>query len=113
MAWEVADIEATVAGLRARGVVFQEYDLPGLKTANGIADIDENYPSKSVGERGAWFRDSEGNLARPRPAGPAIRCSVNDFPSGPAVFRNQGCGHSPSRFHATRRGNKGLTLQRM
>jgi hypothetical protein len=62
MAWEVADIEATVAGLRARGVVFEEYDLPGLKTANGIADIDGNHPGKGVGERGAWFRDSEGHL---------------------------------------------------
>jgi hypothetical protein len=37
MAWEVADIEATVATLRMRGVVFEEYDLPGLKTVNGIA----------------------------------------------------------------------------
>jgi catechol 2,3-dioxygenase-like lactoylglutathione lyase family enzyme len=63
MAWEVADIEATVAALRARGVVFEEYDLPGLKTVNGIADIAGNYPSKGgVGERGAWFKDSEGNV---------------------------------------------------
>ena len=62
MAWEVADIEATVAVLRTRGVVFEEYDLPGLKTVNGIAEIEGNYPSKGVGERGAWFRDCEGNL---------------------------------------------------
>jgi catechol 2,3-dioxygenase-like lactoylglutathione lyase family enzyme len=62
MAWEVADIDATVAALRARGVVFEEYDLPGLKTVNGIADIEGNYRSKGVGERGAWFRDSEGNV---------------------------------------------------
>jgi hypothetical protein len=39
MAWEVDDIEATVAELRARGVVFEEVDLPGLETVNGIADI--------------------------------------------------------------------------
>src|SRR5262245_52286514 len=44
MAWEVADVEATVAALRARGVVFEEYDLPGLETTNGIADIEGNYP---------------------------------------------------------------------
>jgi hypothetical protein len=62
MGWEVADIEATVAALRARGVAFEEYDLPGLKTVNGIADIEGNCPSKGVGERGAWFRDSEGTL---------------------------------------------------
>ena len=62
MGWEVADIEATVASLRARGVVFEEYDLPGLKTVNGIAYIAGNYPSKGAGEKGAWFKDSEGNL---------------------------------------------------
>ena len=62
MGWEVQDIEATVADLRARGVVFEEYDLPGLRTVNGIADIEGNYPSKGTGERGAWFRDSEGNM---------------------------------------------------
>jgi catechol 2,3-dioxygenase-like lactoylglutathione lyase family enzyme len=63
MAWEVDDIEATVAALRARGVVFEEYDLPGLETVNGIAEVAGNYPSKGgVGEKAAWFRDSEGNL---------------------------------------------------
>ena len=62
MAWEVEDIEATVAALRARGVAFQDYDAPGLTTRNGVADIAGNYPSKGVGERGAWFKDSEGNL---------------------------------------------------
>jgi catechol 2,3-dioxygenase-like lactoylglutathione lyase family enzyme len=62
MGWEVDDIEATVAALRARGVVFEEYDFPGLQTVDGIADIEGNYPSKGIGERGAWFRDSEGNM---------------------------------------------------
>jgi len=62
MSLEVEDIEATVAALRARGVVFEEYDAPGFRTRNGIADIDGNYPSKGVGERGAWFKDTEGNL---------------------------------------------------
>ena len=63
LGWEVKDIEATVAELRARGLVFEEYDLPGLKTVNGIAQVDGNYPSRGgLGERAAWFRDSEGNL---------------------------------------------------
>jgi tRNA-Thr(GGU) m(6)t(6)A37 methyltransferase TsaA len=63
MAWAVDDIEATVSELRDRGVTFEEYDLPGLTTVNGIADVPGNYPSKGgVGERAAWFRDSEGNL---------------------------------------------------
>jgi predicted enzyme related to lactoylglutathione lyase len=62
MGFEVEDIDAAVAELRQRGVVFEEYDLPGLTTVDGIADIDGNYPSKGTGERGAWFRDSEGNM---------------------------------------------------
>ena len=63
MGWQVEDIEASVNELRRRGVVFEEYDLPSLKTVNGVAEVAGNYPSKGgVGERGAWFRDSEGNL---------------------------------------------------
>ena len=62
MGWEVDDIEAVVAELRRRGVVFEEVDVPGLRTVNGIAEVEGNYPSVGVGERAAWFRDSEGNL---------------------------------------------------
>jgi predicted enzyme related to lactoylglutathione lyase len=63
MSWQVDDIESTVSALRRRGVVFEEYDLPGLKTVNGIAEVAGNYPSKGgIAERGAWFKDSEGNL---------------------------------------------------
>lgn len=58
MSFYVDDIEATVAALRARGVVFEEY----AGAVNGITDIEGNYPSKGRGERAAWFRDSEGNL---------------------------------------------------
>ena len=60
---EVDDIDAVVAELRSRGVVFEEVDVPGLRTVDGIAEVEGNYPIKhSVGERAAWFRDSEGNL---------------------------------------------------
>ncbi|MFJ7215093.1 VOC family protein [Amycolatopsis sp. NPDC098790] len=58
MGFYVDDIEAAVAGLRARGVVFEEYD----GCVNGIMEIRGNYPSKGRGERAAWFRDSEGNM---------------------------------------------------
>lgn len=54
MSWLTDDIEAEVAELRSKGVVFEEYDFPGLKTVNGIADLN--------GERSAWFKDSEGNI---------------------------------------------------
>lgn len=62
LAFTVEDIDAEVATLRARGVVFEDYDLPGLETIDGIAEIDGNYPSKGTGERAAWFRDCEGNM---------------------------------------------------
>ncbi|HXJ64903.1 MAG TPA: VOC family protein [Actinomycetota bacterium] len=52
--WDVDDLEGVVAELRERGVVFEEYDFPGLRTVNGIAEMD--------GERAAWFVDSEGNI---------------------------------------------------
>ena len=51
--WAVDDVAAEVAELKARGVVFEEYDMPGLKTVNGIATAD--------GGKAAWFKDSEGN----------------------------------------------------
>jgi catechol 2,3-dioxygenase-like lactoylglutathione lyase family enzyme len=63
MGWEVDDIDVTVAELSTRGVVFEEVDLPGLKTVDGIAEVAGNYPSTGgKGERAAWFRDSEGNM---------------------------------------------------
>ncbi|WP_371667435.1 VOC family protein [Streptomyces sp. NBC_00289] len=63
MGWEVADLEAVVAELERRGVVFEKVEVPGFRTRDGIAEIDGNYPSKGArGERAAWFRDSEGNL---------------------------------------------------
>jgi predicted enzyme related to lactoylglutathione lyase len=55
------DLERDMAALRAKGVTFHDYDLPGLKTEDGVVDMD--------GERGAWFDDSEGNiiaLAQPK-----------------------------------------------
>jgi catechol 2,3-dioxygenase-like lactoylglutathione lyase family enzyme len=52
--WSVDDVEAEVAELRARGVTFEDYDMPGLKTVNGIAT--------AGGAKTAWFKDSEGNI---------------------------------------------------
>ncbi|MFJ3104360.1 VOC family protein [Streptomyces sp. NPDC086835] len=63
MALEVDDLRAVMGELKRRGVVFEEVDLPGLKTVDGIAEVQGNYPSKgATGELGAWFRDSEGNM---------------------------------------------------
>jgi catechol 2,3-dioxygenase-like lactoylglutathione lyase family enzyme len=63
MGWDVDDIDATVAELKKRGVVFEDVDVPGLRTIDGIAEVSGNYPSKGgKGERAAWFRDSEGNM---------------------------------------------------
>ena len=52
--WQVKDVEAEVAELKARGVTFEEYDMPGMKTVNGIATTGNN--------KAAWFKDTEGNI---------------------------------------------------
>jgi catechol 2,3-dioxygenase-like lactoylglutathione lyase family enzyme len=51
MAWQVDDLEETIAELRARGVIFEEYDAPGLQTVHGIAEVEGNYPSKGASGR--------------------------------------------------------------
>lgn len=54
IAFTVDDIEREVAELERRGVEFQEYDFPRLKTVNHIAAVGE--------DRAAWLKDSEGNI---------------------------------------------------
>ena len=63
MGFEVDDLDAVVRELERRGVEFEEVDIPGLETTDGIAEVEGNYPSKGgKGERAAWFRDCEGNM---------------------------------------------------
>ena len=62
MAFEVEDLEATLAGLRARGVTFERFDMPGFDSHGDTIAVPNNYPSKGTGELGAFFYDSEGNL---------------------------------------------------
>ena len=61
--WNVDDLDKQMAELRARGVTFEDYDMPGLKTVDGVADYE--------GMRSAWFKDSEDNILNvgemPRP----------------------------------------------
>jgi catechol 2,3-dioxygenase-like lactoylglutathione lyase family enzyme len=52
--WQVADVEREVAELEARGVKFEDYDMPGMKAQNHIFT--------GGGAKAAWFRDSEGNI---------------------------------------------------
>jgi catechol 2,3-dioxygenase-like lactoylglutathione lyase family enzyme len=54
VSWAVDNLEAEMAELRGRGIVFEEYDTPNLKTINGVATMGE--------DKVAWFKDSEGNL---------------------------------------------------
>lgn len=53
--WLVEDVEEAVEKLAERGVEFEQYDLPGLRTdERGIAELD--------GAKSAWFKDPEGNI---------------------------------------------------
>src|SRR5882757_8504646 len=51
--WQVEDVEREVAELKARGVEFELYDMPGT---------DENGIMTAGGAKAAWFKDSEGNI---------------------------------------------------
>jgi catechol 2,3-dioxygenase-like lactoylglutathione lyase family enzyme len=53
--FDVKDLDKVMKDLRGRGIKFEEYDFPGLKTENGVATFGQN-------DRGAWFKDSEGNI---------------------------------------------------
>ncbi|MGW9632144.1 VOC family protein [Agromyces sp. NPDC055520] len=48
------DLDRDMTALRTHGVVFEDYDLPGLKTVDGVAELGT--------DRSAWFTDSEGNI---------------------------------------------------
>ena len=52
--WQVDDIELEVAELKARGVRFEECEMPGMKTEDGIPT--------TGGAKTAWFKDTEGNI---------------------------------------------------
>ena len=50
----VDDVRAVVSELQGNGVVFEEYDMPGIKTENGVATMGDT--------RGAWLKDPDGNI---------------------------------------------------
>jgi catechol 2,3-dioxygenase-like lactoylglutathione lyase family enzyme len=52
--FDVDDVGATAAALREKGVIFEEYDYPSLKTVDGVVTIGAM--------QGAWFKDPDGNL---------------------------------------------------
>ena len=55
MAFEVEDVVAAVRDLKSDGVKVEEYDYPTFKTKDGVVDMPD-------GTKGAWSKDSEGNL---------------------------------------------------
>jgi catechol 2,3-dioxygenase-like lactoylglutathione lyase family enzyme len=54
LAFETDNIDNEMRDLRSKGIRFEEYDMPGLKTVNGVAAVD--------GLKAAWFKDTEGNI---------------------------------------------------
>ena len=53
--WHVDDVAAEVRDLKAKGITFEQYDLPGVEWNDGIASM------PGMG-KAAWFKDSEGNV---------------------------------------------------
>jgi predicted enzyme related to lactoylglutathione lyase len=53
--WHVDDVEEEVRNLKAKGVTFEQYDLPGTEWNEDVASI------QGMG-KAAWFKDSEGNI---------------------------------------------------
>jgi len=53
ISFAVADIAASIKALKRAGVVFEDYDFPGLKTENHVCVLGA--------EKAAWFKDTEGN----------------------------------------------------
>jgi catechol 2,3-dioxygenase-like lactoylglutathione lyase family enzyme len=53
ISFRVADIAASIEELKRAGVVFEDYDFPGLKTENHVCVLGA--------EKAAWFKDTEGN----------------------------------------------------
>lgn len=54
LSFQVEDIGASIRALEGNGVVFDDYDLPGLKTVDHVCVLGA--------EKAAWFRDTEGNI---------------------------------------------------
>jgi catechol 2,3-dioxygenase-like lactoylglutathione lyase family enzyme len=52
--WSVEDVDGLMRALKARGVVFEDYDMPGERSAEGAIT--------AGGAKAAWFKDSEGNI---------------------------------------------------
>lgn len=52
--WAVSDVDHEIAELKARGVAFEHYDMPGEKSPSGAVTFG--------GAKAAWFKDSEGNI---------------------------------------------------
>jgi len=53
VSFQVKNVEQAIKDLKQRGVVFEDYDFPGLKTVNHVCVLGA--------EKAAWFKDTEGN----------------------------------------------------
>jgi predicted enzyme related to lactoylglutathione lyase len=52
--WDVSDVDKEISELKSRGVVFEDYDMPGERSPAGAV--------LAGGAKAAWFKDSEGNI---------------------------------------------------
>ena len=85
--FEVDDLAREMAALRRRGVEFEEYDLPGIHTVNGVATMEDG---PMAGHKAAWFEDPAGHVI-------ALHQEPKAGPTRPETPRGRGRRAVPER----------------
>jgi catechol 2,3-dioxygenase-like lactoylglutathione lyase family enzyme len=108
LTWSADDVGAEVARLRARGVVFEDYDFGEIKTIDGMM-------SDPSGGQSAWFKDSEGNIIAivhspddPRPPSLTATIAASDLERARSFYGErlgyEPMAHEPGVFLAYQSG---------
>lgn len=94
----VRDHDAEMARLRARGVVFEEYDFGEIKTVDGVLRGES-------GGANAWFKDADGNILSlisdpndPRPPTVSAMLAASDLDRARAWYRDKLGFDGPREF---------------
>jgi catechol 2,3-dioxygenase-like lactoylglutathione lyase family enzyme len=92
MSWVVDNIQAEVVALKAKGIEFEEFEVPGVETVGGVSEVGPNVWT-------AYFRDPDGNLLLLTQIGEAeVSAKPSSRRSAPrSAGRARGSGRAASR----------------